>query len=483
MAAGRSAAMIIAVTAACCPLVLAGAGQAAAGARVPAGAAAAAPGGTWHAAVQVPGTAAVGNVDAASVSCGSAGSCTAGGSFLASEVNGRWRTAIEVPGPLNKSGTAMVNSVSCASAGNCAAGGYYYVGLTYQAFVDSEVNGRWRTAIEVPGPPNKSGTAMVNSVSCGSAGNCAAGGIYGGDVGLQAFVVSEVNGRWGTAIEVPGTAALNKGGWAQVSSVSCAPAGNCGAGGQYISGIDASGGGNFQAFVASEVHGRWRSAIEVPGTAGLNKGGWAQVSSVSCSSAGNCGAGGYYRGSSWDQQAFVASEVNGRWRSAIEVPGTGGLNQGGDAQVSSVSCGPAGNCAVGGFYQDGSGGMQAFVAGEVNGRWRSAIEVPGTGALNQGGDAQVSSVSCGSAGNCAAGGTYADSSFEGQAFVSGEVNGRWRTAIEVPGTAALNRDDENPGNANAGVSSVSCTQAASCTALGGYTDGSGSAQAFVASES
>ena len=57
------------------------------------------------------------------------------------------------------------------------------------------------------------------------------------------------------------------------------------------------------------------------------------------------------------------------------------------------------------------------------------------------------------------------------------------TAIEVPGTAALNRDDENPGNANAGVSSVSCTQAASCTALGGYTDGSGSAQAFVASES
>jgi hypothetical protein len=92
-------------------------------------------------------------------------------------------------------------------------------------------------------------------------------------------------------------------------------------------------------------------------------------------------------------------------------------------------------------------------------------------------------VSCGSAGNCAAGGFYQDGSSSLQAFVAGEVNGRWRAAIEVPGTAALNKDDENPSNANAGVASVSCRQAASCTALGGYTDRSGWAQAFVASES
>ena len=37
----------------------------------------------------------------------------------------------------------------------------------------------------------------------------------------QAFVVSEVNGACHTAIEAPGTAALNKGGHAQVNSVSC----------------------------------------------------------------------------------------------------------------------------------------------------------------------------------------------------------------------------------------------------------------------
>jgi hypothetical protein len=38
-------------------------------------------------------------------------------------------------------------------------------------------------------------------------------------------VVSERNGTWGNATEVPGLAALNGGGDAQVDAVSCTPAG------------------------------------------------------------------------------------------------------------------------------------------------------------------------------------------------------------------------------------------------------------------
>ncbi|HEY2080324.1 MAG TPA: hypothetical protein VGH53_28690, partial [Streptosporangiaceae bacterium] len=41
---------------------------------------------------------------------------------------------------------------------------------------------------------------------------------------------------WGKAQEVPGTAALNTGHRAGISSVSCASAGNCSAGGVYASG-------------------------------------------------------------------------------------------------------------------------------------------------------------------------------------------------------------------------------------------------------
>jgi hypothetical protein len=51
--------------------------------------------------------------------------------------------------------------------------------------------------------------------------------------GQQAFVVSETNGAWGKAEKVPGIAAISKGSQAQVSSVSCASVGKCGAGGFY----------------------------------------------------------------------------------------------------------------------------------------------------------------------------------------------------------------------------------------------------------
>jgi len=111
----------------------------------------------------------------------------------------------------------------------------------------------------------------------------------------------------------------------------------------------------------------------------------------------------------------------GTWRTAIEVPGLGSLNKGGEAQVHSVSCGSAGNCAAGGSYRDSSAGFQAFVVSETNGTWGTAIEVPGSGALNAGGFAGVNSVSCRSAGKCAAGGTYTDGSGHIQAFVASQA--------------------------------------------------------------
>src|SRR5258706_535187 len=207
-------------------------------------------------------------------------------------------------------------------------------------------------------------------------------------------------GTWHAAIELPGTATLNKGGNAAVKSVSCASAGNCAAGGLF-----SDGSGHHQAFVASESKRTWHAAIEVPGTAALNKGGFAAVNSVSCASAGNCLAGGLYIAAEADRQAFVASETNGTWHAAIEVPGTAALNIGRSADVMSVSCASAGNCAAGGYYNDLDNGGQAFVASERDGAWRKAIEVPGTAALNSLG-AEVASVSCASAGNCAAGRVY-----------------------------------------------------------------------------
>jgi hypothetical protein len=287
------------------------------------------------------------------VSCPSAGNCTVGGSysdssgnlqaFVADEVNGTWSDAIEIPGTaaLNTGGQAQVNSVSCASAGNCAAAGYYTDSSDHwQAFVAGEVNGTWGNAIEVPGTAAlNTGSAAVDSVSCPSAGNCAAGGSYDNSAGLQAFVVSEVNGTWSDAIEIPGTAALNTGSTANVDSVSCPSAGNCAAGGEVA--VSSPSGASQQPFVDSEVNGTWGNAIQVPGIPEL-AGGTDQVASVSCGSAGNCAAGGIY-GEDGANLAFVVNEANGTWGEAIQAPGTGP----GDF-INSVSCPPTGGCTAGG---------------------------------------------------------------------------------------------------------------------------------------
>jgi hypothetical protein len=163
--------------------------------------------------------------------------------------------------------------------------------------------------------------------------------------------------------------------------------------------------------------GTWGTAIEVPGLGSLNQGGAARLASVSCGSAGNCVAGGGYLDGSGRGQAFVAGETNGTWRRAIEVPGSEILNAGGGATATSVSCASAGNCAAVGSYRDRSGHYQAFVVSLTNGTWDTAIEIPGSATLNAGGDARVASVSCRSAGRCAVGGTYRDGAGHTQAFV------------------------------------------------------------------
>jgi len=442
----------------------------------------------WGPAIEVPGTAALnrgGAADVTTVSCAAAGGCAAGGfyfdafggqeAFVVDETDGSWGTATEVPGTaiLNNGGAAQVSSVSCATAGNCTAGGTYADDQHFiHAFLVDETNGTWGNAFDVPGMATlNSGDAKVNWVSCPTAGDCTAGGFYHDSLHHpQAFVVDETNGSWGNAVEVPGTAALNVGGAAVVNSVSCATAGNCSAAGSYRDGSDHS-----QAFVSDETNGTWSTAIEVPGTAALNGNGPAAVRTVSCAATGDCSAGGYYTDGSSNLQAFVVDETNGIWGTATEVPGTDALNAGGSGRLVSVSCAAAGNCSGGGYYVDGYGSEQAFVVDETNGTWGTAIEVPGTAALNKRGNAKLNSVSCGSAGNCAAGGAYSGRFGQLQTFVVNETNGTWRPAIEIPGTAVLN---------SGGLAwvnySVSCATAGSCAVGGFYTDRRGHQQAFVA---
>ena len=454
---------------------------------------------------------------------------------------GIWGSAEQVPGlaALAGTGDSAVNSVSCATAGNCSAGGFYHTGGASQccqseAFVVSEVDGVWGMALEVPGIAglNQAGMAGVTSVSCSSPGNCVAGGSYtsghsGGGVSFtSAFVVSQVNGTWGTARQVPGIAALNTGGQAGISSVSCSSPGDCSAGGFYDI-FSTPGCCRSAGFGVSLVNGTWRRARKIPGTIakiGVTGG----IDAVSCASAGNCGAAakrvvsqvnGVWgtarsvavpRGSglapAWIrtiscaapgdcsagglairvERSVVVSQVRGVWGTAREIRGTAGLIKGKRSLVASVSCARPGDCtAVGYGYRTAAAGSSTrefsvpYLAVQRNGRWRRAETIPGISSLSKFGYAVLTSVSCASPGNCAAAGRYSTSTYNpegtgpGQAFVLNKRSGTWGTPHVV--TIAL-------GNDGPAQMSVSCPAAGSCGAAGYYYSGAQQV-GFVVSQS
>ena len=371
------------------------------------------------------------------------------GAVSASSTPSVWGPKITVGGVAALHGyDTGVGSISCPTAGNCAAvGGYSEDAFpqTAHAFVVDETNGSWGTAIEIPGTANPKpfsvDEAYVRSVSCATPGNCAAGGTFldnnGPGPGLVGVHPYVVDETNGTW----GTAIVVTGvtgGYGNVFSVSCATAGNCAAG----------GGG----FVVDEVNGSWGDAIKVPGIPDADE---SFVSSISCSTAGNCAAGGSYSKGGSKAHLFVVDETNGVWGNAIEIPGTVG-----DGSVTSVSCATPGNCAAGG-YDHG-----AFVVGEANGVWGKAVHVPGVGKFSLSG---VNDVSCGAAGDCTAGGYYEGSRpADYRAFVLSESHGSWGTPIELPGMSQ--------------VWSISCATAENCTAGGYYVDKSDAFKAVVDTE-
>ena len=448
--------------------------------------------GTWGTAIEVPGFASISTgagVAVNTVSCSSDGNCGAIGAytdasnavqaFVSNETSGTWGVAIPVPGiaTLNFGGAVgIILVISCTSTGNCSAGGTYTdVSKNTQVFVVNETNGTWGSAIEVPGfaALNTGGgtSGQLFALSCSSAGNCSAGGAYKDSSSkVQSFVVSETNGMWGAAQEVPGSAALNVGGTGILTSMDCSSNGNCSGAGVY-----ADSSSLIQGYVVSATGGTWGSAAAAPGLAALNAGGYTVPIQISCSSAGNCGVAGGYADSLNNSQAYVANEINGTWGGAIEVPGTSQLNAGNGASVYAIQCRAAGSCSAGGTYADASNNTQGFLVDETNGTWGTAVEVPGLAALNVGGSADVLTLSCGSFGNCSAGGDYADALGNGQGFVVNETDGTWGTAVEIPGLGALNAGQ------GATLGWVSCSMDGSCSAGGTYTDASNNPQGFFVS--
>jgi hypothetical protein len=366
------------------------------------------------------------------ISCPSAGSCTAEGSytdnaqivhtFVMNQTNGTWGFPTEVPDftTLKSQDGSFMTTLSCTTTSTCVGVGSYvdHVTQTAQPIIFTETNGVWAAPSEVQGSSefNPSGDAFVGGLDCPSVTTCVAGGddvtISSSSTTVVPFVITENDGVWGSIEAVPGVAALSRVDQASLTALSCGAPGDCVAGGDYL---DASG--QSQAYVINEVGGVWGSATQLFATQLLGSGLNNNLVDVDCPSAGNCSGIGGFSDALGNMQPYVVDEVNHVWSPASEVPGIQNLNDNDGAALTTISCSAPGVCSAGGLYADSDSNGQAFLVNEASNAWSHPIEVPGTSTLNKGGSATIYAVSCSDDGSCGVQGSYTDASKNVQLFV------------------------------------------------------------------
>ncbi|MGA2757591.1 MAG: hypothetical protein ABSF58_09585, partial [Solirubrobacteraceae bacterium] len=132
-------------------------------------------------------------------------------------------------------------------------------------------------------------------------------------------------------------------------------------------------------------------------------------------------------------------------------------------------------CTAVGSYDDSSGNRQGLLLSESAGAWATGLQATLPANAGSPTDVALNSVSCASAGNCTTVGNYDDSSYNQQGLLLTETAGVWATGVEA--TLPANTASEP----SVSLTSVSCASAGNCTAIGTYYDSSGNEQGLLIS--
>ena len=362
--------------------------------------------GVWETPVPLPGFAALNvgeGIDSLVISCSAPGDCVVGGdytgqappsgqlpsgAFTATEIDGTWGNAQPVDtSELVGASDSTISSISCTSTGNCTAAGRYWspAGSPAQAFLVTETDGAWSAAQQVPGSARYRRQALSTRMSRSRADPMAAAPPMATPTSREhpiPIIVDDVGGTWGDAQRVQGVPSGTEG---RIDDVSCSGTGDCTAVGTYISDQRAV------EFGVLETGGSSGGATLIPGPSYL----LGAPAALSCARPGDCTLAGSYGSVSpiWTSGVSVATQSNGVWGKAGEIPGFPGASVASGAVIDSVSCSAPGTCSAAGFTYH-SGTNTAFVANQTVGTWGSAQNV--ARASNTTTDA----ISCGGPGYC-----------------------------------------------------------------------------------
>ncbi|MFZ0664358.1 MAG: fibronectin type III domain-containing protein [Acidimicrobiales bacterium] len=354
---------------------------------------------------------------------GEDGNASFQGSFGITETDGSWGTMQQLVPPSDAQpdpAYADLGAVSCASPGNCVAvGNYGENGVGQRPVEATETNGTWEQMAGLLQLPNGADSydALMLGVSCPSVGNCVATGEYGtgGGSDLAAMVEVETNGSWAqaTQIESPSNAspqyANGQGIWCTATTANCT-----------IVGFYEDTSQHGQALADTETNGSWAQAVEISLPSDADPAGSASLQGISCPVAGNCEAVGTYENSSGDSVPMAAAETSGTWMPATGISLPNGAVVGGMMvfnQLQTISCTSIGNCVAGGAYSTSTGGSPAFFVNETAGVWAQGTPLSPPSNADTGGYSNVNGVSCTQDGTCELAGTYYTNSDADEVFV------------------------------------------------------------------
>ena len=281
--------------------------------------------------------------------------------------------------------------------------------------------------------PNPAVTSTLSGVSCAAAAACAAVGNYVHSDGSQVTLAEQRNGSAWTIPPTPTPAGLF---YSTLYGVSCTAATACTTVGYGVE-------NNTENDVP--LAGRWNGSGWAIQT--VTAPAYSVLSGVSCATANSCTAVGESDISSTSGLTLAEAWNGSSWVTQA-TPSPSGATI---SALSAVSC-TATACIAVGHYMDSSG-AQITLAEQWNGTSWAIQSTPNpTGATSS----TLSGVSCAAVNACTAVGYYVDSS-GAQATLAEQWNGSAWAIQSTP----------NPTGATSSIlSSVSCSAAAACIAVG-----------------
>ncbi len=315
--------------------------------------------------------------------------------------NGRkWSlTRAANPAGTHPAGVNLLSDVSCASPGTCWAVGEY---SGYSGPVVAEAlrwtGTRW-SAVRTPRPRHlaNDGLYLLSGISCPAPRECwAVGGYVNGQHGVNEML--RWNGARWSKVPVPNPGGTASSAISGLSAVTCTSPRNCWAVGDY-SVLRPRRVGRNQAL---HWNGRRWSLVATP-QLGSAKNVSNDLSSLSCTGADNCWAVGDYGGQF--ANGVDLSQIlhwNGTKWSAVATPQPDGTGRGADNTLTAVSCTSAGNCWAAGYYGSlgaatGAGRNQTV---HWNGKKWALMPTPDPIGTAHGDVNILSGISCTSAASC-----------------------------------------------------------------------------------